>query len=104
MVAEGHFYIELDDEISDVDCEFLSEFLNSDQNQNQQNSEDHLRGLIQRHVAATVTIERPTIAVSSIIEKVVRDSVVKLRPDNIGDVAVFVIDLYDVSGVSNGTA
>ena len=104
VVDEGHWYFELDDEVPDDDCAFLAEFLNTDQNQNFSHSEDHLRGLIQKHVADTVTVERPVISVSSIIEKVSRDSVVKLRPDNIGDTAVFVIDLYDVDGIKTKTA
>ena len=48
VVQEGHFYYELSDDIPDEDCEFLSEILNSDQNQNQANSEDHTRRLVQR--------------------------------------------------------
>ena len=43
VCVEGHHYIELDENVSDDDCKFLSELLNSDQNQNQTNSEDHLR-------------------------------------------------------------
>ena len=34
VVSDGHLYFELDDDISDSDCEFLAEFLNTDQNQN----------------------------------------------------------------------
>ena len=101
---KGHYYFELDDETSDADAEFLSELLNSDQNQNQINSEDHLRGLVQKHVTALLTIERPIVATSIIIERVMKESVVKLKPDNIGDIAAFVIDLYDVAAIAAGKA
>ena len=91
---DGHFYYELDDEIPDADCQFLSEMLNSDQNQNQCNSEDHLRNLVYKHVVELVTPEMPHVSTSSIIEHVSKESVVKLRPDNIGDVAQYVVGFH----------
>ena len=103
-VDKGHWYFELDDETPDEDVEFLSELLNSDQNQNQINSEDHLRGLVQKHVTALVTVERPIVATSRIIELVTKESVVKLKPDNIGDIAAFVIGFYDVAAIATGKA
>ena len=92
-IEEGHWYFELDDEVTDDDCKFLSELLNSDQNQNQCNSEDHLRRMIQDAIASLTTPERPVVPTSNIIDFVSKQSVVKIRPDTIGDTAHLVSSL-----------
>ena len=94
VIKDGHKYIELDETISDDDCKFLSELYNSDQNQNQCNSEDHLRLQIKQVLDSLITPERPMVATSVIVGKVLEKSVVKLKPEHVGDTAVFVADLY----------
>ena len=94
VIKDGHKYIELDETISDDDCKFLSELYNSDQNQNQCNSEDHLRLQIKEVLDSLITPERPMVATSVIVNKVLEKSVVKLRADHVGDTAIFVADLY----------
>lgn len=94
-VEVGHHYYELNDDISDEDCIFLSEMLNSDQNQNQCNSEDHLRELIVTSIASLITPSKPTVSTTDIIEKVCRESVVKLRPDHVGDMAQYVVQFHN---------
>ena len=60
--------------------------------------------MVQKHVTALVTVERPIVATSVIIEKVMKESVVKLRSDNIGDIVAFVIGFYDVAAIATGKA
>ena len=91
---EGHFYYELDDSIPDDDVKFISELLNSDQNQNQVHGEDHLRAAIEAVCCELITPTNPTIPISTITERITRTSVVKLRPDSIGDVAKYVVAFY----------
>jgi len=88
--AEGHFYFELDESVSDEDCRFLSELLNSDQNQNQCHSEDHLRLQIKEVLSVIITPDKPSVPTSTIISKVCELSVVKLRPEHVGDTAQYV--------------
>jgi hypothetical protein len=90
-VAEGHLYIELDDDVSDEDCKFLSELLNSDQNQNQANSEDHLRLLIESVMDEMISAKTPTVTTSDIVKRVCEMSVVKLKPDHVGDAAQYIV-------------
>jgi len=94
MCNEGHHYIELDELVSDADCKFLSEMLNSDQNQNQTNSEDHLRLHIKQTLDELITPERPMVPTSTIITKVTDTSIVKLRPDHIGDTAQYIVGFH----------
>ena len=94
VCAEGHHYIELDENVSDDDCKFLSELLNSDQNQNQTNSEDHLRLHIKQMLDGLITPERPMVPTSTIITKVIDTSIVKLRPDHVGDTAQFIVGFH----------
>ena len=94
VIKDGHRYIELDDNVSDDDCKFLSELLNSDQNQNQCHSEDHLRLHIKHVLDSYITPEKPMVPVSMIITKVCEQSVVKLKADHVGDTARFVADFH----------
>ena len=91
VVDSGHLYYELDDEISDEDAAFLSEHLNSDQNQNQCDSEDHVRRMVQAAVTKLTAVDKPTVPISSIVDYVCGNSLVKIRPDTIGDIAKFVV-------------
>ena len=94
VCKNGHVYLELDELVSDEDCKFLSELMNSDQNQNQCHSEDHLRLQIQEVLHSLITPARPSVPVSSIVSKVCELSVVKMRPDHVGDAAQYVTSLF----------
>ena len=91
VVSQGHVYFELDENVSDEDCKFLSEVLNSDQNQNQCCSEDHLRLQIKHVLDELMTVDKRSISTSIIVQKVCDRSVAKLRPDHVGDTAQFVV-------------
>ena len=95
IVGVGHHYYELDDDITDDDCKFISEILNSDQQQNQSNSEDHLRNMIAEAIGKLVTVQRPTCTTTDVISAVMKESVVKLRPDQVGDMAGYVMQFHN---------
>ena len=91
--GEGHLCWELDDDILDEDCTFLSEMLNADQNQNQCNSEDHLRRTMQCVLDRLMTAERPHVPTSKVVDIVTKESLVKVRSEEVGDTAQLVASL-----------
>ena len=85
-VKTGHAYIVLRDDVPDEDLAFVSEYLNSDQNENQCTSEmstlSQVNDEYQKELKNT-----PHPKVSKIVQMVSSSSLVKLRPDSIGDMA-----------------
>ena len=85
-VELGHNYLVLKDGIPDDDLVFLSEYLNSDQNQNQCTSEVSTLAATAKIVKAELKVT-PHPKVSAVITKVTSESLVRLKPDSIGDFA-----------------
>lgn len=90
LVDKGHIYFELRGDLPDDDARFLSEYLNSDQNQNQQNSEISTL----RHVALKVKAhleKTPHPRTQVVVAEVLEESIVKLRADEIADMCQYAI-------------
>eukprot|EP00973_Karenia_brevis_P067294 9359410-Karenia_brevis.AAC.1 len=88
VVETGHVYHILKDGIPDADLEFLSEYLNSDQNGNQATSEISTLGQVDKCIAKMLE-KTPHPTVSDVVKSVSAESLLKLRPDTIGDMAHF---------------
>ena len=88
----GHVYIVLKDDTPDADMEFLSEYLNSDQNEAQCTSEittlSQVDSVFQDELKST-----PHPKVSKIVARVASESLVKLKPDCVGDLAHYITNL-----------
>ena len=98
-VQTGHHYIVLRDDIPDEDLAFVSEYLNSDQNQNQCTSE--MSTLAQVLSAVEQELKNtPHPKVSAIVQAVAQASLVKQRPDNVGDMAHYVTNLIGTGYVN----
>lgn len=91
-VASGHSYIVLREGIPDDDLKFLSEYLNSDQNDNQATSEMSTLSQVSQAVNELLA-KSPHPTVSQVVNLVAGRSLLKLRPDTIGDMAHYAINL-----------
>ncbi len=98
-VSRGHNYIVLRDDVPDDDMKFLSEYLNSDQNQNQCTSEISTLAAVDKAVKDELKVT-PHPKVSKIVQVVSAESMVKLRPDSIGDMAHYANNLIGTGYVS----
>lgn len=96
VVESGHVYYIIRDDIPDEDLEFLSEYLNSDQHENQCTSEIATLSQVDRAIAQELK-NTPHPKVSTIVRIVSNESMLKLRPDNIGDMAHYCINLSGTS-------
>eukprot|EP00973_Karenia_brevis_P025210 3477223-Karenia_brevis.AAC.1 len=92
VVDSGHVYYILKDGIPDSDMEFLSEYLNSDQNENQVTSEISTLSQVDKCIAKMLE-KTPHPTVSNVVKAVTSESLLKLRPDSIGDMAHYCISL-----------
>ena len=95
VVSQGHSYFVLDDKISKEDAEFLSEWRNADQNQNQCNSEAQLirtlQSLVEDELAKSDAGTQ--VKLSTIISKATNKSIVKLKPDTVGGLTRWILSL-----------
>eukprot|EP00973_Karenia_brevis_P013108 1778600-Karenia_brevis.AAC.1 len=98
VVDSGHIYYILRDDIPDADVEFLSEYLNSDQNENQCTSEISTLAQVDRAITKEL-VKTPHPKVSTIVKIVSGESMLKLRPDSIGDMAHFCINLAGTDAI-----
>lgn len=90
--GSGHCYFELDENCPDEEARFVCEYKNIEQNKNQINTEiQHLRSA-QRILKAELRISGQ-IKLSSVVAKITSDSIVKLRPDHVGDFVKLVYEL-----------
>ncbi len=96
-VDRGHVYLVLKDGIPDEDLEFLSEYLNSDQNENQCTSEVSTLSQVDKVVKEEL-LKTPHPAVSKVTATVLHESMLKLKPDNVGDMAHYSVALNPKSG------
>ena len=88
----GHRYFEIVEDIPNEDAEFLAEWENSDQNQNNVNSEAQLIKAIQSICIKEMKIN-VHVKLAGIVQKVCGESIIKLRPDVVGEFARFVMDM-----------
>ena len=93
QVREGLLFWVLKNDTPDDDMEFLSEYFNAAQNQDQCNGQMHLMATV-RKAADKILADKPHVATGVVIHSVMSQSVVKLRPDNVGDMAVFYVPYY----------
>ena len=100
VINEGHLYYILKEDTPDDDLEFLSEYLNAAQNQDQFHSEMHLQATV-RQAAFRILAVKPYVRPGEIIQKVCCDSVVKLRADNVGDFAEWVVQFHGSDHLEN---
>lgn len=99
VVESGHLYHVLRDDIPDVDMEFLSEYLNSDQNQNQCTSEISTLAQVDKIIKKELETT-PHPKVSSVVRSVMQESMLKLRADSIGDMAHYCINMAGTNYIS----
>ncbi len=99
-ITEGHRYYILKEDTPDDDLEFLSEYLNAAQNQDQFHSEMHLQATV-RQAAFRLLAVKPYVNLGEIIQKVCCESVVKLRADNVGDFATWVVPFHGSDHLEN---
>ena len=100
VTNEGHLYFILKPDTPDADMVFLSEYLNAAQNQDQFHSEMHLQSTV-RNKAFQLLAEKPYVSTATIIHEVCCDSVVKLRADNVGDLATWVVPFHGSDHLEN---
>ena len=92
-LKSGHEYIELDSTLSDEDATFVAEYVNADQNQNNFNSEMHFQRQV-RTAAEPILSKTPYVKPAAIVHAVIAASSVKLRPESISDMAVWVVPFH----------
>ena len=92
-MQEGHLYFVLKEDTPDIYLVFLSEYLNAAQNQDQFNSEMHLQATV-RETAYKLLTDKPHVTTGEIIAQVCSNSVVRLRADNVGDQAIWVVPFH----------
>ena len=92
VAKEGHEYIALSEDTTEEEAQLLSDWYNSDQDQNTGSSEASILKTIQLVVQAMVR-ESKLLRVSSVVQKVAEQSIVKINPLAIGHYAKFVIEL-----------
>lgn len=92
VVSEGHEYIVLSEDTTPEEAQLISDWYNSDQDQNNSSSEASLIRTIQL-VVQELQKSSKIIKTAQVIQKVTERSIVKVNPSTIGYFAKFVIDL-----------
>ena len=92
VAKEGHEYIALSEDTTEEEALLLSDWYNSDQDQNTGTSEASILKTIQLVVQGMVR-ESKLLKVSSVVQRVAEQSIVKINPLAIGHYAKFVIEL-----------
>ena len=92
MIEQGHLYWILSEETTQEEAYIISEWRNSDQNQNQANNESTLIKNCENAIIdeSRLNPSAKALPVVTIIQRADRDSIVKLKPTGIGSCAKFV--------------
>ncbi len=96
VVDEGHSYWLLSEDITEEEAVLLSEWRNSDQNQNQCNSEMQLIKSIQRICTKELSLlphASGQIKVAAIVQKVASTSCIRIPHNTIGNLSKFVLEM-----------
>ncbi len=98
-VNRGHSYIVLRDDVPEDDLTFLSEYLNSDQDQNQCTSEVSSLSAVNKALLEELKVT-PHPKVGKIVQTVSALSMIKLKADSIGDLAHYCANLANTPYVT----